>query len=336
MAATDTTREAAIGSRGWAALAGAAALTVMAGGALLAAREKTASAAASVTTPAADPDGPWRAALRLEAGRLVVPVEVDGVDSLRFILDTAAESSAITAEVAERLGPDASRVHRMRVLGAGGARIMTSLSLRTLALGGATVHGVRAIVIDGRMLDANGRYDGLLGNDVLRRYDVVIDAPGGVLRLYEPGSAAAAGALLPVSLPMKPGREGFVSFDATIGGSPVHAILDSGTPVSLLNWRAAALAGISRETRGLRERPGGTAGIDGVSTATHEHRLEGVSFGGAPFQALTLRIADLPLFRVAGAASSPAMLVGVDLLGRCPLLLSYSTLTVYACARPYD
>jgi predicted aspartyl protease len=261
-------------------------------------------------------------------------VAADTVDSLRFILDTAAESSAITTEVASRLGADASRVRRMRVVGVGGARVMTAVMLRTLSLGGAESRGVNAIVIDGRMLDRRGRYDGLLGNDVLRRYDVELDVPGEVMRLHD-ASAASGASPLPVALPMKAGREGFVAFDALVGGSPVHAILDTGAPVSLLNWHAAALAGVTTESDGLVERRG-TAGVDGASTPTYEHRVESLALGAARFPPMTLHIADLPLFRVAGVASSPAMLIGVDVLRRCAALLSYGTRTVRVCAQPRD
>ena len=286
--------------------------------------------------PAPPGAGAQISALVHEAGRLVVRVGVDGVDSLRFILDTAAESSAITRAVADRLDIDASRVRRMRVVGVAGTRIMTSVALRSLSVGGARIAGVRAIVLDDGALGA-GAFDGLLGNDVLRRYDVEIDVPGGALRLHAPASLqASADRSALIALPMKPGRDGFVAFDATLGGAPVHAILDTGTPVSLLNWRAAALAGVTPETSGVREGRGGTAGLDGVRATTHEYRFDGLAFGSARFPPGRLRIADLPLFRVAGVALEPAMLVGVDLLRGCAAILAYSTRTLHVCARPAE
>jgi predicted aspartyl protease len=272
--------------------------------------------------------------LWLENGRLVVPVQVDGLDSLRFILDTAAESSAVTRALAERLAVDPSRLRRMRVVGVGGTRVMTSVALRSLSVGGGAVAGVRAIVVEGSALGGDGGFDGLLGNDVLRGYDVEIDVAGGRLRLHgASGAGELPGGRSSTTLPMKAARSGFVAFDATLAGGAVHAILDTGAPVSLVNWRAAALAGVSPETRGLRERRSGTAGLDGVSLVTHEHWFDGLALGATRFPASVLRIADLPLFEVAGVAAEPAMLIGVDLLRACVMILSYSTRTVRLCAQ---
>lgn len=306
----------------------------MGAGALVVARERS-EAPARVTLERAPRVGEaGSSALVDDGGRLVVQVGVDGIDSLRFILDTAAESSAITRAVADRLEIDASGVRRMRVVGVAGTRIMTSVALRSFAVGGERMSGVRALVLDDGAL-GDGGFDGLLGNDVLRRYDVEIDVPRGVLRLHAPGTThERATSRAPVGLPMKPGRAGFVAFEATLAGGSVHAILDTGTPVSLVNWRAAALAGVTTETSGVRERRGGTAGLDGVRATTHEHRFDGLAFGTARFPAGALRIADLPLFHVAGVAREPAMLVGVDLLRTCAAILAYSTRTLHVCADP--
>jgi hypothetical protein len=70
-----------------------------------------------------------------------------------------------------------------------------------------------------------------------------------------------------------------------------------------------------------------------VAQETHEHWIEGLALGATRFPASVLRIADLPLFEVAGVAAEPAMLIGVDLLRACVMILSYSTRTVRLCAQ---
>jgi predicted aspartyl protease len=285
--------------------------------------------------------------LRVEDGRLVVQVAIDGVTGRRFIIDTAAESSAITRSLAERLEPDASRIERVRVVGVGGARLMATVALRSLALADTALTGVRAVVIDDALL-GNGRYDGLLGNDVLRRFDVEIDVRGELLRLWSgsapaetasgmgPSAGAAGADDSLVALPMTSPRAGFVAFDAALAGARVRAILDTGAPVSLLNWKAAGLAGVTRSTPGVRERTGGTARLDGAATVTHQYAFEGLAFGSTAFPRTVLRIADLPLFEVAGLAAEPAMIVGVDVLRACRVLLAYSMRTLHVCGRPRD
>jgi predicted aspartyl protease len=265
------------------------------------------------------------ARLRVEGGRLLVRVSVDGREGQRFIIDTAAESSAVARSLAERLAPDATRLGRVRVMGVGGARLLPTLDLLSLEVADVELSGVRAVVIDDALLGDDR--DGLLGNDVLRRFDVEIDVPAERIRLL-PLDAAVP---LRVALPMTSPRAGFVAFDATLAGRPVRAILDTGAPTSVINWQAAALAGVTPQSPGVRERRGGTTGLDGLPTVTHAHAFDRLSFGSTTFPATELLIADLPLFEVAGTAGEAAMIVGVDLLERCAVVIGYSTRTLYVC-----
>jgi predicted aspartyl protease len=300
---------------------------------LMASRTEVGPREHAADTVALEAGLPADAPLRLENGRIVVPVVVDGIPA-RFIVDTAAENSAIARALAERLDLDGSRVGRIRVIGVGGTRIMPVVALRTLVLAGAVVEDIRAVVVDGGLLGGDGGYDGLLGNDFLRRFDVEIDGPAGRIRLYTSANrdAGALGADL-TAVPMTGMREGFVAFDAALSGSRVHAILDTGTPVSLVNWKAAALGGVSADTRGVRTRRGGTAGLDGASMETHLFTFDGLALGPTTFPRTTLRIGDLPLFAVAGVSDEPAMLVGVDLLRTCRVILAYGTRTLHLCRR---
>ncbi|MEQ8495119.1 MAG: TIGR02281 family clan AA aspartic protease, partial [Gammaproteobacteria bacterium] len=129
-----------------------------------------------------------RAALRRDTpGLVVVPLaRHGGTLSARvavngrpreFIVDTGASVTAVSARIAAELG-----------IGTGGEEILVRTAngvtrarrtrIDSLALGTAQLRGVPALVVDG--LDG---YAGLLGLDVLARFDVDLDAARGELRL---------------------------------------------------------------------------------------------------------------------------------------------------------
>ncbi len=122
-------------------------------------------------------------------GTVVVPLarRADGVVSAgvtvnglprEFIVDTGASVTAISSTLARALGL-ALDGPRVEVRTANGRTSAVRIRLASLDLGALRLREVPALVIDG--LDG---YAGLLGLDILARYDVDIDAARGELRLH--------------------------------------------------------------------------------------------------------------------------------------------------------
>lgn len=105
----------------------------------------------------------------------------------QFILDTGASRTVVTPELVERLRIPVDQ----GISGTGmGGRVDTQCAtVNSLALGGITVRDLPVVV--GTFLDTistavGAKLDGILGNNLLRRYRVTIDGPANKLILEPP------------------------------------------------------------------------------------------------------------------------------------------------------
>src|SRR4029077_1557789 len=87
--------------------------------------------------------------------------------SVRFIVDTGATLTTLSRADAQRIGLDYRGGTPLRVHTVNGDTIGRSVSLRTVQIGGATVHDVQAVVIDNDTIPV-----GLLGMNFLAHFDM--------------------------------------------------------------------------------------------------------------------------------------------------------------------
>ncbi|MFW5952392.1 MAG: aspartyl protease family protein [Gemmatimonadota bacterium] len=294
-------------------------------------------------------------------GRILLPATLDGVGERWFILDTAAGGSVVSTRLRAELGPEAA-VRRDTVRGASGASVMEFVALPGLEAAGLRREGLWGVVADiPDFQEVDGRrVEGVLGVDLYLGYDVEIDVPGGALRLTRPTvpgvtpsapgvshpacgvsrstpggpEAPPAGAALPFH---SSAQDGFLQFEARVAGHAVDAILDTGSRWSVLNWRAADLAGVTRESPGLEVRERGSRGLGGEPVETFWYDFPDLRIGDVPLPGRA-RIADLPVFHALGHADDPVLLVGAEILERCVLHFSYATgrLTLCPSGRPVN
>lgn len=304
------------------------------GAALLAALSGAPASPAPPTPAAAAPYA--EVPLVYDSGRVLVTARVGAADSLVFILDTAGGGSVVSPETVARLGIAAGAGDSVQVMGASGAVRLRRVSLPTVSLGRAAVGGITAVVAETARFrrSAGPAYAGVLGNDFLRAFDVEMDVPAGRLRLWrhDAGAAPRPGAV-PASVANLAPIPGFVMFDVVVGDSTARAILDSGAHLSTLNWRAAAGAGVTRATPGMRVTRT-AVGMSGDTVESRLFRFDRVGVEGLRFPPLEMRISDLPVFAALGLDGRPTMLVGADLLRTCRVFISYSERRVHLCGAP--
>jgi predicted aspartyl protease len=271
-------------------------------------------------------------------GWLVAPVVFGAQgDTLRFIVDTGASRSAVSARTAGRYGLRPRG--RVEAVGASGPASLELVALPTLGLGTIEVRNLRALVLDdailtpfGGRLDGYDALDGVLGVDILRRFDVLLDAPSGRMVLFDPGegpgpleeSLSAAVAISSRSTPL-------LRHQVEINGVRVTGVLDSGSRRVVLNSTAARLARIEADAgSGERTAPG----VGAQETIQHAVTIDRLRAGGLTLESVDGHMADLPVFAALGIGSTPAVLLGAPVLDRCPVFVSYSTNTLRYCRRP--
>ena len=120
------------------------------------------------------------------AGHVTTLARIEGT-AVPLLVDTGSSVTALDGATAARLGLRRDPRHRSAVIGIGGtARPRAMLIARRLDLGGIGFADLRLTVGDFNTgWPANARIAGILGTDILSRYDVEIDGPGGRLLLHE-------------------------------------------------------------------------------------------------------------------------------------------------------
>jgi predicted aspartyl protease len=105
---------------------------------------------------------------------IVVPVRVNGVGRLRFLLDTGASHSCVTPRLVKRLGLTAHG--DAMALGAGGELKLSLARIDSLSVGKATVKSLTVAIVDiDHVAKLVKKVDGVLGNDFMRRFVVTLD-----------------------------------------------------------------------------------------------------------------------------------------------------------------
>jgi predicted aspartyl protease len=244
------------------------------------------------------------------AGRIVAPVEINGRGPFRFILDTGANRSAMSAATAAALGlvPDADA--KMSVHGITGSAVLPVVKVQTFRAGDLVFEHQRLPVLPSAVF---GGVDGILGIDCLQFARVEVDFERDSVTIRRSTGKRAPSGYLVVPARLKHG--GLLLVDGKVGKVPVQAIVDTGAERSLGN---EAL----REALVLRSRDPQEGVATTVIGATPQ-LAEGTSFvapaiaiGGARLTNLTVTFSDLHVFKVWSLLDEPAILIGMDLLGR--------------------
>ena len=237
---------------------------------------------------------------------------INGVSAF-FVADSGAFFSMLSRESAEKfnlaLGPLPIGIF---VEGVGGAADARSAKARDFSLKGlnGTFHNVQFIV-GGNAFAAGSA--GLIGQNVLGRGDTEFDLANGFIRLFHAkdcvnrgmaywhGSADVAVVGIKYTSGLRPHLLG----TATLNGSTIRVLFDTGASHSLLSLKAASHAGFKPE--GANVISGGMGqGIGRQALETWIARFDSFSLGGEEIKNARLRVGDIELF---GEAD---MLLGAD------------------------
>jgi predicted aspartyl protease len=173
--------------------------------------------------------------------------------------------------------------------------------------------------------DSNGRtIDGLIGADVLARFDVDFDLPGGAVRLYRAAACATAPpwSTRSVAIPANRTRSGRLFVPVRVNGQLLLAMLDSGFSSTTITTRAAARLGVTPAMLAADPAAGVTRGIDLSDQPNRWHRFAEVQIAGEVFHNRQVIVAEL-------AAADIDMLIGTDFLAERRLWLAYSATRVF-------
>ena len=208
-----------------------------------------------------------------------IPVTVNGKDRL-MIVDTGADISSIWDESIDELG--LQRSHGNLVMTDVSGRESSEYVRTPISIG--RISGKDFVLMDwrGGALSDDPKVVGLLGHDVLQRYDVDVDFTNNKINLMNPDHCegkviywpAEAVAVVPIIVL----HNGNIQLTVTLDGQPVVAMLDTGSTDTTLSLPVAEgqyglkLGSVdSPATGSLPGRPG---------SLTYEHTFKSLAFEG--------------------------------------------------------
>ncbi len=131
---------------------------------------------------------------------IIVPVSVNGAGPYDFVMDTGSSKTIVDRKLAGEL--DLPQIGEKTLVGALASAKMSVVQVNSISVGGATVQGGEVFSAD-HAANVASRVRGVLGEDFLRNFDVLIDYRHLVMKLESaPGSmaATAVGEHLPLQL----------------------------------------------------------------------------------------------------------------------------------------
>jgi predicted aspartyl protease len=232
--------------------------------------------------------------------RMTVPVQVDGKGPYAFIIDTGAERSVVSRELADTLGLDAGS--RARLFDFAGPSTVNTVKVTSLSAGSLTTGEIEAPALAAIDLGASG----MLGIDALQGHRLVIDFDRNRMTLSaakkRPKGEVVVGAVSRLGQ--------LVVTNATFEGQPISVIIDTGSSVSIGNMAMRALAKRAPRVIG----PINVQSVTGRSFDVNYVMINGLHVGDMTFDKFGLSFADVPPFARFGLADKPALILGMNSL----------------------
>jgi len=240
--------------------------------------------------------------------RMTVPVSIDGQGPFDFVVDTGAERTVLSEELANTLG--LGRTGSAEVHSISGAQRFQTVTVPSLSVTSTPVRNVQAPLLKRGNLGA----EGLLGIDSLQSKAILIDFAQRKIMVTPasktPELKADDDDTIVIRARNRLGR--LILADAAIGKRRIAVVIDTGAghSVGSLAMRKAAVkrgkAALLIPTM-LHDVAGGS--VPAEIAVVNDMRLGSVTLTGMP-----IAFADLPVFRQLGLDKRPAMLLGMNTL----------------------
>ena len=283
----------------------------------------------TLAPPAAAPDHGASLAIGSDMfDRLTVAVRINGRGPYSFVVDTGANRTVVCNEVAAELGlPDAGMAE---VHGIAGAEMHPTASVALLEVDAVNSRSIRAPTLPRERLGA----DGLLGVDVLRNRLVTMDFRRQRLHIgparrqddartpfdtrrdsigYEEGDLGT-----PVVVPAQYRYGQLIIVAADVRGRPVKAFLDSGSQSTVANMLLNQIVLNTPDPHAAVASRLQTQvlSVTGQTAEGEVGALPPLRIGGLTIANMHVVFADLHVFDLWRLRTTPAILIGIDVMRR--------------------
>jgi predicted aspartyl protease len=236
--------------------------------------------------------------------RLTVPVRIAGAGPFRFLVDTGADRTAVSRELAGRMkfaAGDNASLHSVA-----GVSTVSTATVPSLQLTRKEVRNINAPLLEGVNIGA----DGILGTDSLRSQRVLFDFEAQTLSIVpsavadfkaEPGTIVVQGT-------RRNGR--LVVTEATANGRSLSVVIDTGAQISIGN---AALRRALRGAKFLKDsQQVELVSVTGDKITGEYMFIKELNIGGVGLKNLAVVFADAHTFKQLRLDKRPALLLGMN------------------------
>lgn len=237
---------------------------------------------------------------------VIAPVMLNGQGPFRFLVDTGANTSCVSAALAERLSLPAGPSVRVHTIV--GPRERATVTLDSLEVGDRSRRNVRAPVFVMKGFDV----DGVLGIDWLKGQRLVFAFKGKTIEITKSRHETSREGKVVVPARRKSGQ--LTIIDADLGGESISVMIDSGSQFSIGNYALQRLIERQDPGAGRNAIPVGLMTIAGEAFQGQQLNLPFVRLGGLNMGNVPVVFTELPVFKLWDLHDKPTMMLGIDLL----------------------
>lgn len=237
--------------------------------------------------------------------RMTAPLQIDGRGPFPFVVDTGANQSVISSELAVRLSLPQGAPSALN--GVAGVE-MAPTTAAALGLGRRARRETTLFVLPQSAIGG----DGMLGLDGLDGQTLVLDFKRRALEIEAGGRRGLESRTVVLRARRRDGQLTLV--DAELAGIPVTAFIDSGAQNTIGNKALQRLAALRQPTSSWTVAP--IVSVTGQTIEGDLADLPHLRIGGLSLPRWRVAFADLHTFRLWDLTERPAILIGVDILSR--------------------
>jgi predicted aspartyl protease len=240
-------------------------------------------------------------------GRIWAPVMINDKGPFRLVLDTGANHSAVSAQVAETLGIALPTTDSVVLNGATGFRTVSSIRVNSVVVGDLDLRDRNLPIVS----DALGGAEGILGTEGLLDKRIYIDFRNDYISIQHSHNERAPPGFVTIKFRIIDAL--LVVTDAKVGGVPVRMIIDTGGQSTIANeaLRRALRRRLPREDVDTSEIVGATLDIQRADVMS----IPNMIFGNIKTGPAQIVVADLYIFERWHMTQTPTIMLGMDVLG---------------------
>jgi predicted aspartyl protease len=238
--------------------------------------------------------------------RMTVVVRLGSDITRNFMVDTGADRSVISQEVANELKLTASKPVKLHTMN--GVSIVSTVTIPQLGIANTIITNIRAPTLPARFIGA----DGVIGIDSLKNKRIMIDFRKSEIAIVEATEIETKDESNLIVVTAKSRFGQLILVDADIEGRKIKVIVDTGAQNSVGNSVLQAIT--SRQSHTKKPVPISLMGVTGGQTSADYTEIKNIRIGGFVVQNAPVAFANAHPFKRFGLTRQPALLLGMDVL----------------------